>query len=453
MALGFFDPPNSQRFALRRMRSPSCLVPAGFGDARNGEFVEIDILIDRGRISALAPAGTFESDQGPDLDHSIVLPGLIDCHAHLDKAHIWPRAPNPTGDVPGAIAATTADRTARWKAVDVRRRMEFGLQTAFAKGVVAIRTHLDSQEPQAAISFPVFKEMRASWSGKIDLQVSSNTPIDMFLTEGGRGLANIVADAGGNLGCSSRSTAFPNEPIPPQFDEAMARLFELASERHIDVDLHVDESSDPAARTLVRIARIARGQGFKGNILCGHCCSLALQTEDFIDETLTACKEAGIDVVSLPMVNMYLQARNPGVTPRWRGTTVFHEMRARGLRVAVAGDNVRDPFYAYGDHDMLETFTQAVRILHLDHPIDDWIVAATKTPAEIMGLSGRGKLEVGFPADLILLKARDYSEMLSRFQFDRVVLRNGRSIDTRPPDYRLLDDPVHSAATSNQQNR
>ncbi len=442
MALGFFDPPDSRRFALRRVRSPACLVSGAACGGRDREFAEIDILIDQGRISALAPSGTFAPDDGPDLDHSVVLPGLIDCHTHLDKAHIWPRSPNPTGDVPGAIAATAADRTARWKAEDVRRRMEFGLKTAFARGVVAIRTHLDSQKPQAAISFPVFKEMRALWSGKIDLQVSSIAPIDIFLTDDGRELADIVADAGGNLGCGSRFVGLPNDPIPPQFDDAMGRLFQLASERNINVDLHVDESSDPAARALIRIARVARTQGYKGNILCGHCSSLALQTEAFIDETLAACKEAGIDVVSLPMVNMYLQARSAGVTPRWRGVTVLHEMRERGLRVAVAGDNVRDPFYAYGDHDMLETFTQAVRILHLDHPFGDWIAAATKTPAEIMGLSGRGRLQVGAQADLVILKARDYSEMLSRSQFDRVVLRNGRSIDTRPPDFRLLDDLV-----------
>ena len=93
---------------------------------------------------------------------------------------------------------------------------------------------------------------------------------------------------------------------------------------------------------------------------------------------------------------------------------------------------------------MLDTFTQAVKILQLDHPIGDWIAAATSTPAAIMGLAGRGRLEPGTPADLIVLKGRDYSEMLSRFQFDRVVLRRGRAIDTTLPDYRLLDGLMQS---------
>ncbi|MDM0051260.1 hypothetical protein [Variovorax sp. J22R115] len=88
---------------------------------------------------------------------------------------------------------------------------------------------------------------------------------------------------------------------------------------------------------------------------------------------------------------------------------------------------------------MLDTFTQAVKILHLDHPLGDWIRAATEAPAAIMGIE-RAVLKAGTPADLIVLKAGNYSEMLARTQFDRTVLRAGRAIDTTLPDYRLLDD-------------
>jgi cytosine deaminase len=138
---------------------------------------------------------------------------------------------------------------------------------------------------------------------------------------------------------------------------------------------------------------------------------------------------------------MYLQSRAIGRTPTWRGVTLIHEMKARGLRVAVAGDNCRDVFHAYGDHDMLDTFSQAVKILHLDHPFGDWIRTATAAPAEIMRMDGSfGVLAVGRKANLILTRARNYSELHSRPQSDRIVLRNGKPIDTTLPDYRLLDD-------------
>jgi cytosine deaminase len=229
----------------------------------------------------------------------------------------------------------------------------------------------------------------------------------------------------------------------------MTNLFALARERNLDVDLHVDETGDHTVLTLLRVAQLAGRVNFAGKILCGHCCSLALQSDATIRETLDACYDAGIAVVSLPACNMFLQDRRPGLTPRWRGVPPLQEIKARGLQVAIGGDNVRDPYYAYGDHDMLDTFTLAVKILQLDYPIGDWIDAATRTPASIMRLEHRGTLHADAPADLIVLRARNYSELLSRHQSDRVVLRAGRAIDTSPPDYRQLDvllEPAVDAA-------
>jgi cytosine deaminase len=117
-------------------------------------------------------------------------------------------------------------------------------------------------------------------------------------------------------------------------------------------------------------------------------------------------------------------------------------MRARGIPVAVASDNCRDAFHGYGDHDMLEVFREATRIAHLDRPYADWSRAVTATPAEVMGLAGAGRIGPGQPADLVLFRGRDLSELLSRPQADRVVLRNGRPIARALPDYRELDDLV-----------
>ena len=90
-----------------------------------------------------------------------------------------------------------------------------------------------------------------------------------------------------------------------------------------------------------------------------------MQPDDVVDRTIDLLVEAEIAVVTLPTVNMYLQDRQAGRTPRWRGVTVVHEMLRRGIRVSAAGDNCRDSFFAYGDHDVVDTFRQAVRILHL----------------------------------------------------------------------------------------
>jgi len=124
-------------------------------------------------------------------------------------------------------------------------------------------------------------------------------------------------------------------------------------------------------------------------------------------------REARIAVVSLPMCNMYLQDRHRGRTPRWRGVTLLHEMRARGIPVAVASDNTRDPFYAYGDLDVAEVYREAVRILQLDHPIDAAPHVVTTTPADVLRRPEIGRIAVGMKADLVLFRARGWSELLS----------------------------------------
>jgi cytosine deaminase len=257
--------------------------------------------------------------------------------------------------------------------------------------------------------------------------------MDAFAEPQGAGLADRVADAGGILGTVTRLSGGAHDALPPQFLELLEHYFRLAIDRGLDMDLHVDESGDSGAKALIEIARMAVRLGFKGRLQCGHCCSLAVQPDEFVDATLRAIADAGIAVVSLPMCNMYLQGRTAGRTPRWRGVTLLHELKGAGIAVSVASDNCRDPFYAFGDHDMLEVMTQATRIAHLDHPFGDWPLAFTAVPASVMGLADRGRLRAGAPADLVLLSARFMSEMLSR---------SGKPIDTSLPDYRQLDQFV-----------
>ncbi|MFM7885550.1 MAG: cytosine deaminase, partial [Pseudanabaena sp.] len=82
------------------------------------------------------------------------------------------------------------------------------------------------------------------------------------------------------------------------------------------------------------------------------------------------------------------------------------------------------------------------KIEHLDTPYGNWIEAVTSRPASLMGLNDVGKIAVTQSADLVLFKARSYSELLSRHQSDRIVFRNGIAIDTTLPDYVELDDLI-----------
>ncbi len=404
-------------------------VPACLTAFDGPELLRLDIELREGRIATLAADAAAPG--AVDLAGRMVLPGWVDMHTHLDKGHIWPRAPNPDGTFMGALSTVGADRIANWSAADVEARMEFMLRCAFAHGTVAIRTHLDSIWPQPEISWAVMAKLRERWAGRIELQAVSLAMIEHHAGDGGSRLADIVASHGGVLGLVPL--------MQPGLDAALDRFLGLAAERGLDVDLHCDETADPSAATLRHLAEAAIRQGFGGKIVAGHCCSLATQPEGEMRRTLDLVASAGIAIVSLPMCNMYLQDRAAGRTPRWRGVTVLHEARARGIPVAVASDNTRDPFYAYGDHDMHEVFREAVRILQLDHPIGRWADVVASSPAEIVGLPERGRIRVGAPADLVILEGRSWNEALSRPESRRTVLRGGRPIDTTPPAYAELD--------------
>jgi cytosine deaminase len=314
----------------------------------------------------------------------------------------------------------------------VAARMDFAIRAAYAHGTALIRTHLDSAAPQHRISWPVFAKMRDKWKGKVDLQAVSLLTVDEFLDRAtADALIDTVAEYGGVLGAVTFMT--------PDLERALEIMMLRAANRGLDLDFHVDETGDPAANSLRAIADVALRTDFPGRITAGHCCSLSTQPESEAAATMDRVAEAGIAVVSLPMCNMYLQGRGPGETPIWRGVTQVHELSERGVKVAVASDNTRDPFYAYGDLDMVEVFREAVRILHLDHPIAPWPAIVTRTPAEIIRREDRGAIRAGAPADLVLFRARTFTELLSRPQMDRTVLRQGKAIDTEPPDYRELD--------------
>lgn len=424
------------RYWLRDARVPAALVAGAPGVPDAQDLLRLDLRVEEGRVAALAPAGS--APDGPCLDGGQIWPGLVDGHTHLDKGHIWPRMPNPTGDFAGAIQAVTGDRGAAWTAEDVEARADFALRAAHAHGTVAIRTHLDSYLPLARTTWPVFRRLREEWAGRITLQMSSIAPLDRFMGEEGEELADLVAASGGVLGMVTRLTGGIHAELPPDHVPMLERFFALAEARGLDLDLHVDESGESGARGLREVAAVALRRRFRGRIQCGHCCALSIQPEAFARETIALCAEAGVDIIVLPMCNMYLQDRAPGRTPRWRGVTLAHEMRAAGVNVSLASDNTRDPFHAYGDLDMVEVFRESVRILQLDTPMTGWAAAVGPNPARAMGLA-HGTIRVGAPADLILFRARGMTEWLARPQSDRIVLRGGRVLDAAPPDHRELD--------------
>ncbi len=436
MAKGFAAVPRAPRYILTNATLPAVLVDGFKAKADDDGLIRADITVKDGKVERIDTPGRRTTLPKFDMDRGMVWPCFVDMHTHLDKGHIWPREGNPDGTFAGALAAVDADRRKYWKAKDVAARMDFAIRSAYAHGTRLIRTHLDSAAPQHRISWPVFADMRDRWRGKVDLQAVSIVGIDAFRDENyADELADLIAETGGTLG----AVTFPVPDLERLLEGVMLR----AANRNLDLDFHVDETGDPAVNTLRVVAETALRTDYPGQIVTGHCCSLATQDPAEADATMDKVAEAEIAVVSLPMCNMYLQGRDgERDTPHWRGVTLVHELAERGVKVSVASDNTRDPFYAYGDLDMVEVFREAVRILHLDHPFEAWPSSVTRTPAAVIRRPDLGIIAAGSAADLVLFRARSFTELLARPQGDRTVLRAGKAIDTTLPDYRELDDVV-----------
>ncbi len=396
------------------------------------ELVAADVQIAAGKVAAIAPLGSAPTDSPQvDLMEGLIFPGFVDVHTHLDKGQIWNRQPNPDGTFQQAIAGVVADAV-HWSMAELYQRMSFALRCSYAHGTVALRTHFDAFGEMAQRALTVLSQLQQEWRDRIILQFVCLVPLDYYTTPAGTALADWVAAYGGILG----GVAYPQ----PELDHYLDQLFTLAKERGLDIDLHVDESLDPSERSLLHVAQAKLRHAFTGRVVCGHCCTLSMQSPEQIAETLHWAKQADLGIVSLPLCNLYLQDRQLGKTPRYRGVTLLQEIHQAGIPVAIASDNCRDPFYAYGDHDALEVLTQAVRIGHLDRPIAHWPRAITRTPADLMGLPTVGRIAPGGAADLVVFQARSFSELFSRPQSDRLVLRQGRAINTTLPNYAELDE-------------
>ena len=419
---------------LKNAHVPQCLITVdNCPEITREGLCLVDLEIKDGIIGQIMPS-TTENIEHPHLDlkRKIVLPCFVDLHTHLDKGHIWERSPNLDGTFETALSTAIADAEQYWLAEDVYRRLEFGLKCSYTHGTKAIRTHIDAYGQQAEISLAVFQDLQRQWRERLILQAVSLVRLDYYQTSAGVRLADKIAEIDGILG----GVAWQN----PDLDNQLDTVFKLAKERDLNLDFHVDENGDPDSMCLFKIAQAAMGHQFSGKVICGHCCSLAVQSPAVVAETISLVKQADISIVSLPMCNLYLQDRQANKTPYWRGVTKVKELQQENISVAFASDNCRDPFYSFGDHDVLEVFEQAVRICHLDTPYSNWISSVTQTPAKLMGLPDTGKIATGLTADLIIFSARHFSELLSRSQHDRLVLRNGSKIDTTLPDYAELDN-------------
>ncbi|MBJ7472517.1 MAG: amidohydrolase family protein [Solirubrobacteraceae bacterium] len=389
-----------------------------------GERLDLRCDPATGLIAAAAPAlEPIAGETVVDCTGKVLLPGPVEPHAHLDKALSAGRAPNPTGDLPGAITAWRAYRPQLDHADILSRAREAALELV-AHGTTTIRSHVDVGDGiglrgiQAVAQ--VRDELRAQGLAELQVVALISPPLCGTDGEAMRALLREAMTAGADVvgGCPH---------IEPDPAEATRELVAIAADLGLPIDLHVDETLDPRILGLRAYAAevSAAGAAIPGAV-AGHCVSLGVQEPEIQAQVAAEVRDAGIAVVTLPQTNLYLQSRDrPVSTPR--GLTAVKALMDAGACVCAGADNVRDPFNAVGRSDALETASLLVMAAHLS-PAEAWHLCsnagrqALKLPAV--------NLAAGDPAEVLAVRGSSLADAIARSSEDRVVVHRGAVVAT-----------------------
>ncbi|MFT4035945.1 MAG: amidohydrolase family protein [Patulibacter sp.] len=361
-------------------------------------------------------------EQVIDCAGMVVLEAPVEPHAHLDKALSAGAAPNPAGDLPGAVAAWRAYRPTLTHD-DLKARARAAVLELVAHGTTAIRSHVDVGDGIELRALEALIELRDELrrEGLAELQlVALISPP----TTGDDGAAmRELVRAAMRLGADVVGGAPHIDPDPLL---ATQQLVALAAELGAPIDLHVDEHQDrDAALTLGDYAAAVAQAGER--IPCataGHCVALGIHRRTLQDEVAAQVRDAPVHIVTLPQTNLYLQSRGIDTDPP-RGLTAIAALRAAGACVAAGADNVRDPFNAVGRSDALETAALLVMAAHLT-PEQAW-EAVTREGRRAMGLPP-APVAVGAPAELLAVRGTSLADVIARASEDRVVVHRGALI-------------------------
>jgi cytosine/creatinine deaminase len=348
-------------------------------------------------------------------DGYLILPGLVEPHAHLDKAFLAERVHNPTGDLMGAInAMTEAAPTITFD--DIVERAERAARLMVRNGVVAIRTHADVTAGDGLLHVRALIEVRRRLHDTAPIQVCA---LMHWPTTGPQGAAHRDALAEAiELGVDVVGGCPHLEDEP---EAAIDGFLEAAERAGLPVDLHTDETLNPSMLTLEHLADRVRASGFANSVVASHCVSLGMQEHHAQRRVAHKVAAAGIRVIALPHTNLFLQGReHQAAMPR--GLTAVAALRAAGVDVAAGADNLQDPFNPMGRGDPLETAALMVMAAHLSPDAALHMVTGAAAAAIGVGDHGQTSQERVRRPGSVAVRAATVREAIAFGTADRLLL-------------------------------
>ena len=387
------------------------------------------IAVQAGKITEVTegPIPGATAPHTVDAQAQLLTPHFVDPHFHMDATLSYglPRV-NESGTLLEGIQLW-GELKPQLKAEDMIRRALAYCDWAVAKGLLAIRSHVDTSDP-SLLPVEAMLEVKKQVQGYIDLQLVAFPQDGVLRTPGGleslKRALDLGVDVVGGIPHFERTMA--------QGAESVKLLCELAAERGKRVDMHCDESDDPLSRHIETLAYETQRLGLQGRVNGSHCTSMHSMDNYYVSKLLPLIAESGVSVVANPLINITLQGRHD-TYPKRRGMTRVPELMAAGVNVAFGHDCVMDPWYGMGSADMLEVAHMGLHVAQMTSRkgIQACFDAVTANAAKVFGLENYG-IAPGCDASFVLLQARDPVEAI-RLRANRLkVWRKGVLVAQTP---------------------
>ena len=405
--------------------------------------IRMSLGVRAGRIVELGKGLNLPAHETLDAQGQLLTAPFVDAHFHMDATLSYglPRV-NQSGTLLEGIALWGELKPQLTQEALVERALSY-CDWAVAKGLLAIRTHVDICDPRL-LAVEALLQVKREVAPYIDMQLVAFPQDGVLRSAGAMDHLKRALDMGVDV-----VGGIPHFERTMQHGADSVRLLcELAAERGLLVDMHCDESDDPLSRHVETLAAETQRLRLHGRVTGSHLTSMHSMDNYYVSKLIPLMAEARLHVVSNPLINITLQGRHD-TYPKRRGMTRVPELLAAGINVAFGHDCVMDPWYSLGSGDMLEVAHMGLHVAQMTSQaaMRQCFEAVTSAPARAMQLEDHG-LEVGKSADFVLLQARDAIEAIRLRATRLAVYRRGQCIASSAPAQTQLNLPGRPANTT-----
>ena len=395
----------------------------------------VDVRILDGKFSEIkANLAPHDGEEVIDGKENLLLPPFVDSHVHLD-ATLTAGQPewNETGTLFDGIRIWS-ERKQDLTKEDVKSRAKKTLLNMVGHGIQHVRSHVDVTDPHL-IAARALLELREELKDQIDLQLVAFPQEGILSYPHGRELMEQAVKEGLDV-----VGGIPHFEFTTEYGwQSVHFLMALADKYDRLVDVHCDEIDDPASRNLEVLATEAYERGMKDRVTASHTTAMGSYNDAYTYKLFRLLKMSDINFVSNPLVNVHLGGRFD-TYPKRRGVTRIKELTAAGINVSFGEDDIQDPWNPLGDGNMLDAVTMGVYIAHLMgyHQLQDAFNYVTYNGAKTLHISDNYGIEVGKPANCILLNAHDFYNALNKHVEVLYNIRHGKVLaETKPAETKV----------------